>query len=170
MKDLKNYVNKLSNGFDILITTRIDFDDIIYYDAVNDVRKAINLEKPILLHGYNRGLYYYETNKKFYEYYRKNGDKGAFSIFLSLITILNKINTTITIHDMGAHTHVRYNLLRMYKSLGIEKLNYEPSVFDSGAYKYIYIRQKYSVTYNNTKNIMKQKPIQNFNFNQFYGK
>ena len=166
MKDLKNYVNKLSNGFDILITTRIDFDDIIYYDAVNDVRKAINLEKPILLHGYNRGLYYYETNKKFYEYYRKNGDKGAFSIFLSLITILNKINTTITIHDMGAHTHVRYNLLRMYKSLGIEKLNYEPSVFDSGAYKYIYIRQKYSVTYNNTKNIMKQKPIQNFNFKQ----
>lgn len=170
IKDLKNNLNKLSNGFNILITTRIDYDDIIYYDAVNDVRKAINLKKPILLHGYNRGLYYFESNEKFYENYRKNGTKGALGIFLSLIIVLNKINTTITIHDIGAHTHVRYNLLNKYKSFGLENINYEPSVFDSGSYKYIYIRQNYSVSYNNTKYLLKEKPLKNFNLNQFFGK
>ena len=170
IKDLKKIVEKLSNGYDVLITTRIDYDDIIYYDAVNDIRKSINTEKPILLHGYNRGLYYFESNGKFYENYRRNGEKGALGLFLSLIVFLNKINTTITIYDIGAHTHVRYNLIKMYKSLGIKELNYEPSVFDSGAYKYIYIRQKYSVSYNNTRDIMKKKPILNINFNKFYRK
>ena len=53
-KDIKNYVRNLTKGFEVLITTRIDYDDIIYYDAVNDVRKAININKPILIYGYNR--------------------------------------------------------------------------------------------------------------------
>ena len=170
LKDLKNYVNKLSYGFDILITTRIDYDDIIYYDAVNDIRKAINLKKPILLHGYNRGIYYFESNNKFYENYRKNETNGALGLFLSLIVVLNKINTTITIYEIGAHTHVRYNLLKKYKHFGLKKLNYEQSVFDSGSYKYIYIRQNYSISYNITKDLMNQMPLKNFNFNQFFGK
>ena len=34
----------------ILITSRIDYDDRIYYDAVNDVRKAVNIHKPILFY------------------------------------------------------------------------------------------------------------------------
>ena len=54
--DVKHFVRNITKGFDVLITTRIDFDDIIYYDAVNDVRKAINMNKPIVLYGYNRGI------------------------------------------------------------------------------------------------------------------
>ena len=46
-KDFKNYVRNKSKGYDVLITTGIDYDDIIYYDAVNDVRKMINVKKPI---------------------------------------------------------------------------------------------------------------------------
>ena len=42
-KDFKIFIKNISRGCDILITTRIDYDDMIYYDAVNDVRKAINL-------------------------------------------------------------------------------------------------------------------------------
>ena len=42
-KDLKNYVRDSSKGYDILITTRIDYDDRIYYNAVNDARKQIDL-------------------------------------------------------------------------------------------------------------------------------
>ena len=41
-KNLKHYIRKRSKSFDILITTRIDYDDRIYYDAVNDVRKLKN--------------------------------------------------------------------------------------------------------------------------------
>ena len=43
----KAYIRNISKGYHILITTRIDYDDQIYYDAVNDVRKAININKPI---------------------------------------------------------------------------------------------------------------------------
>ena len=46
-KDFKNYVRNKSKGYDVLITTGIDYDNIIYYDAVNDVRKMINVKKPI---------------------------------------------------------------------------------------------------------------------------
>ena len=110
-KDLKT----LAKGFDVLITTRIDYDDLIYYDAINDVRKAINIDKPVILHGYNSGVYYFESNRKFYDYYRLNND-GALGIFLSLILIINKVNDTYSIYDLGAHTHVRKNILKRYIS------------------------------------------------------
>ena len=34
-KDMKHYLRQASVGFDVLITTRIDYDDVIYYDGVN---------------------------------------------------------------------------------------------------------------------------------------
>ena len=46
-KGFKNYVRNKSKGYNVLITTGIDYDHIIYYNAVNDVRKMINVKKPI---------------------------------------------------------------------------------------------------------------------------
>ena len=69
-KEIKNYVKKISSGFDVLITTRIDYDDRIYYDSVNDVRKAVNINRPMILYGYNRGFYYFEFERKYYELYK----------------------------------------------------------------------------------------------------
>ena len=57
-KDLKEYIRNITKEYNILITTRIDYDDRIYYDAVNDVRKAININKPLILYGYNSGVHY----------------------------------------------------------------------------------------------------------------
>ena len=158
-KDLNNYLKKSSKGFDVLITTRIDYDDKIYYDSVNDVRKAVNLDKPIILHGYNRGVYYYESIGNFYNHYRNN--VGAMSIFLSLITVLKKINTTITIYDIGPHNRVEKYLMKRYKSYGIKELNYNPTVYDSGSYKYVWVRQKFSGSYNDTKNLKNKILINN---------
>ena len=42
-RDLKNVIRNITKGFQVLITTRIDYDDRIYYDAVNDIRKSINI-------------------------------------------------------------------------------------------------------------------------------
>ena len=91
--NVKIFLRNITKGFDILITTRIDYDDRIYYDAVNDVRKEININKPIFLHGYNRGLYFFETDNKYYDYEFKS-KSGAFSVFESLIIDLNKVNDT----------------------------------------------------------------------------
>lgn len=148
-KDFKKYLRNVTNGFDVLITTPIDYDDIIYYDAVNDVRKAININKPMLLYGYNRGLIYFEIEDKYCDFYRTYKNEGVMSIFISLIIVLNKVNNTLTVYDLGDHVKIRKTVLKKYKSYGIKELNYEPAIFDSGAPKFIWVRQKYSGSYQN---------------------
>ena len=85
-KDLKNYIRNKSKNFDILISTRIDYDDRIYYDAVNDVRKAINIKRPMVLYGYNRGLIFYENLNEYYYFdFTSWSKRGVMSIFISLL-------------------------------------------------------------------------------------
>ena len=166
----KNYIKNIAKKFDVLITTRIDYDDRIYYDAINDVRKAINMEKPILLYGYNRGMFYFEEDNKYYNFDYKFKNKGASSIFLSLITILKLVNDTCIINDLGVHTEVKKNLLESFKKFGIRELKYEPAIFDEGEPKFVMVRQKYSGLYNYTKKLQKHLIKFNFNLTQFYGK
>jgi len=171
-KDIKKFLGNITKGFDILITTRIDYDDRIYYDAVNDVRKEINIQRPVILHGYNKGLYYFEFDNNYYDFEFK-GKNGAFSIFESLIIVLNKVNNIFTIFDLGHHHSVRTNLLMNYKSYGIKSLNYEPTIFDNGAPKIIWVRQKYSCLYNRSLSKQFKKLLKinnNFNLSKFYGK
>ena len=166
-KDLRNYIRNTTKGFDVLITTRIDYDDIIYYDAVNDVRKAINIHKPLLLYGYKRGLVYYESDGKYYNFYSiSNG--GCIGLFASLIIFLNKVNDTYTIYDIGNHILIRKIVLTNYKSFGIKNLNYDPAIFDSGDPKFIYVRQAYSLSYNYTHKIRKEIPLNNLNLSLFF--
>ena len=169
-KNIKHYIKNISKGADILITTRIDYDDRIYYDAVNDIRKAINIHKPIILHGYNRGVIYYEVNDEYYEFNRDNKKYDVLSVFVSLIVVLKKVNDSYDIFDLGDHMNIRKKILKYYKSFGINELNYEPSIFDSGEAKFVWVRQKFSGVYQYSikkkKNLKKYK----FNLNKFYGK
>jgi hypothetical protein len=172
-KNIKNYLRNITKGFNILITTRIDYDDRIYYDAVNDVRKQINIKRPMLIHGYNKGIYYFELNNKYYDFDYGNSLTSPFSVFESLIIVLNKVNDTCTIFDFGAHFSVRNNLLMKYKSYGIKRLNYEPAIFDNGDPKFVWVRQKYSGIYNRSINKYFNKMLKvnnNFNLSKFYGK
>ena len=164
-KDIKTYLKNNTKGFDILITTRIDYDDRIYYDAVNDVRKEINIYKPMLLYGYNRGFKYYESINKYVEFNHKN-NIGSWSVFISLITVLNKVNDIYTIYDMGGHLTIKLTLLKNYKSYGIQKLNYDPAIFDNGTPKFVWIQQKYSGSYNATflNKIINKKSFKTINF------
>ena len=168
-KEFKNYIKKVSSGFEVLITTRIDYDDRIYYDAVNDVRKAVNINRPMTLYGYNRGVFYFETEDIYYDTYNNWGNKGANSIFLSLILVLNKVNGTYTIYDLKEHYLTRHILLNNYKSYGIKILNYEPAIFDNGDPKFVKVKQNYSGTFNSNLN-KKRLKINKFNLNKFYGK
>ena len=168
--NFKNVVRNITKGFEVLISSRIDYDDQIYYDAVNDVRKAINLNKPIFLYGYHRGVYYYEAFNKYYEFYKNYNNQGALGIFISLIVILNKVNDTFIINDLGVHTAVKRNLLKKYKKYGIKEINYEPANFDSGSEKFVYVRQQYSNDYNRSIMIKKNLKEYKFNLNKFYGK
>ena len=169
-KDIKNYIRNRIKGYDVLITSRIDYDDRIYYDAVNDVRKAININKPLVLYGYNSGVHYYEFNNKYYEFNISYKNDGVMSIFISLITILNKVNDSYIIYDMGTHIRVRNKIINSYKSFGIKELNYEPAIFDSGLSKFVWVRQKYSGLYNFSQRIENKLKEYKFNISKFYGK
>ena len=164
-------MRNISKGFNVLITTSIDYDDRIYYDAVNDVRKAININKPMFLYGYKRGVYYFEFDGKYYDFDHDYNNIGAINIFLSLITILNKVNDSYTIYDLGDHRSIRKILLEKYKSYGIKELNYEPAKFDTGDPKFVYVRQNFSCSkrLEQIKYIQKMAKINNFNLNKFYG-
>ena len=80
-----------------MITTRIDYDDRIYYEEVNDVRKSVNINKPIILHGYNSGLSYYELSNKYYWFNHNYKNEGLGAFFSSLIIHLNKVKNIYTI-------------------------------------------------------------------------
>ena len=169
-RDLKSYIKNKSKGYDVLITSRIDYDDRIYYDAVNDVRKEINLNKPMMIFGYDKGVYYYEIDNKYYEFYSTYKNLGCMSIFASLITILNKINDTYNIYDLGSHVRLKKVLLQKYQKFGIKSLNYEPAVFDSGTAKFVWVRQNYSGDFNFSENKKKHLKENEFDLNKFYGK
>ena len=139
-------------------------------NTVNDVRKAIDLNKPMMLYGYDKGAHYYEIDNKYYEFYLTYENKGCMSVFVSLIIILNKTNDTYNIYDLGTHVRVRKRLIDNYQQYGIKNLNYEPAVFDSGTAKFVWVRQNYSgdLQYSeNIKNILKEYK---FDLNKFYGK
>lgn len=169
-KTIKSYVRNITKGFDVLISTRIDYDDRIYYDAINDVRKAINFYKPMILYGYNRGVHYYESDGKYYDFYSNYNNEGVMSIFISLIININQVNDTYIVYDIGRHPVIKKSLLEKYKSFGIKELNYEPAIFDSGDPKFVWVRQNYSGLYIYSNRIKKRLKAYNFNLTKFYGK
>ena len=92
------------------------------------------------------------------------------SIFISLITVLNKVNDSYIISDIGTHIWVRKKIFESYKSFGIKELNYEPAIFDTGEVKFVWVRQKYSGIYTFSKDIEKNLKLYKFNLSKFYGK
>lgn len=166
-KDMKNFIKNITKNIDILITTRIDYDDRIYYDAVNDVRKVVNISKPIFLYGYDRGFYYFEKYNIYTKFFKKWKNEGAIGIFESLIILISKVNDVYTIYDMGDHRKIKKKLLVNYKKYGLKKLDYEPAIFETNAPKFVYVRQSYSRSfiYNGKPN---GKAVY-FDLNKFYG-
>lgn len=168
-KYIKNYIRNITKSNDILITTRIDYDDRIYYDAVNDVRKSININKPMIVYGYNSGVHFYENENKYYEFYKNYNNKGVMSIFISLIIVLNKVNDIYTVYDLGGHTKIRNTILKSFKLYGINELNYEPAIFDSGEAKFVWVRHNFSGTLNYSWRVKRHLKAYSFNLTNFYG-
>ena len=52
----------------------------------------------------------------------------------------------------------------------MKNLSYEPAIFDSGAAKFVYVRQRLSHSYNGTMQYLKSAKIYNFNLSNLFGK
>lgn len=165
-KDYKNFIRNITKNVDVLITTRIDYDDRIYWNAVNDVRKAVNKSKPIFLYGYDKGFFYFEELDIYTKFFIKYKNEGSMSIFQSLIIFMNKVNDLYTIYDIQSHTKARKYILENYKKLGLQKLDYDPAYFEVDIPKFVWVRQNYSGSLK-IFNKPKSKPIY-FNLGKFY--
>ena len=164
-KDHKNFIRNITKNIDFLITTRIDYDNRIYWNAVNDVRKAVNISKPIFLYGYNKGFFYFEEFDAYIDYYKNYNNEGTTSIFQSLIIFMNKVNDSYTIYDMGEHTKVRKNLLNNYKKYGLEKLDYEPAIIEMDIPKFVLVKLRYFCVLKLFKKLKRKY----FSLDKFYG-
>jgi len=88
--ELRKFMLDNINGYDYLITSRMDHDDLIYNGAVEEIQSKCNNSIPFYYNGYDKLITMvnndYLNTFKFYPNY--NGE-GAINIFQSVILNLN---------------------------------------------------------------------------------
>ena len=81
--ELTSLIINATNEYDFVITTRMDFDDFVFKDAVADTQAKVDECDSVLSYGYNNGYDYISTTHELYSILRV-GD-GHKSVFQSLI-------------------------------------------------------------------------------------
>jgi hypothetical protein len=141
--ELSNIIKPLYDECDFLITSRIDDDDMIYFNAVDDVQKIINENTTIKIYGYQNGCTMIDGSNELYSF-KKTTNSGMIAILLSLIINTKKVNP-LTIYGLGNHTKIKNKILENYSKFGIDKLPtdfWHPNLTINPAW--IYVRHKKS--------------------------
>lgn len=147
-KDLDVFLNTYKDKTDLLITSRLDYDDNIHKSVVDDIQKyAIENFDKITIYGLNLGstikdgeFIAYEKNIPKYE-----GNQGFFSIMETLILPSNMCESYFSIYKLGNHTNVIPYLKENAELLGIQKLNNDFFHKDtSNEIKYLWVRHDMS--------------------------
>lgn len=120
-KEMKSYIYNNSKNFDYLITTRIDHDDLIYKDAVEEIQNKCNKNIPLYYNGYDKLITMIGNDiKNCYKFYPDYHGWGSMSIFQSLIVNKIKINKSYNIYDLGNHTKNKIKFINLYKENNLE--------------------------------------------------
>ena len=147
-KNLDGFLNTYKDKTDLLITSRLDYDDNIHKSVVDDIQRyAIENFDKITIYGLNLG----STIKdgEFTAYKRDipkyEGNQGYFSIMETLILPSNMCESYFSIYKLGNHTNVIPYLRENAESLGIQKLNNDFFHKDtSDEIKYLWVRHDMS--------------------------
>ena len=114
-----------ANGYDWIILTRMDYDDLVKNTAVEEIQDIVakNNNYDIICSGYNTG--YIMHNETFYRFEETSyHNDGYFSIFESVCT---NLNSTAKIKSIYSYTHTKLkNEIREYaKANGLKCMIYE---------------------------------------------
>lgn len=90
------YVRAAAAESENLIVTRIDYDDLVWNGAVEDVQKRIGIA-PLYIYGYNRGYAWKEGDASIMVFYQEYKKRGHMSIFQSAI-IKTSVSEVVGIH------------------------------------------------------------------------
>lgn len=64
------------------------------------------------------------------------------SVFVNLISVLNKVNNSYIVYYFGYHNPIIKTLLNSYESFGVNNHNHEPAILDNGD-KFVLIKINY---------------------------
>lgn len=148
------------DDYDFVITTKIDFDDFIFKDAVADTQNKINQCDTLFAYGYNRG-YEYIYGELYPFCYTWNGE-GHHSIFQSLIlssSFAKKI-PCLLVYDFW------HNRIIPQLKVFLEKYNVNFSenmvLLNTSTNAFIYFRHDFSTEHKKSKKVKLHIPEKKF--------
>lgn len=119
--DQAEYFKTFYNDYDYIVETRIDFDDFVFKDAIQDTYKQIDENTKIKMYGYCSGYTFWDKKKEFYDFYHEVKGIGHWSIFPSLIisTDFIKDKTNVDVYSFN-HGRSKENLKSWCEKNGVK--------------------------------------------------
>ena len=135
-------IKEATTEYDFVITSRMDFDDFIYKDAVSDIQNKISECEDILVYGYCSGYTY--IWEELYPDYNLCDGIGHLAILQSVIL---KSSSAKKFHFISAYSFDHAKFKRKMKEL-LEKcgVEFSESMFqqNTSTIAYIYFRHEFS--------------------------
>lgn len=104
-----NFCKEQAKGYDWLILTRMDYDDLVKNTAAEEIQSMVkkNSNYDLFCYGYNTGYTLNLKNKNLYNFEKSSYYKsGYFSIFESLCMNLKTVKNPINVYSCQ-HTHLK---------------------------------------------------------------
>ena len=139
---IKSLVQDAYNNYDFVIQSRMDFDDFIYKDAVEDTQNKIAECENVLSYGYCKGYMYF--NGDLYSRLALFNEIGHIGIFQSLIMKSSFAkNLPFASAYLGGHHKIKLALKSFLEKNGVE---FSENMFqqNTSTNAYIYYRHEFS--------------------------
>jgi len=119
--ELRNFILSNIKKFDYLITSRMDHDDLIYNDAVNEIQLKCNENIPFYYNGYDKLITMINNDYlNTYKFYPNYNGIGSINIFQSVILNLNYSKQIKYNIFSLSHTKGKPQLMNWYKDNNLE--------------------------------------------------
>lgn len=146
-KDLNKFIYNFYDN-DFIITTRLDYDDFVHKNCVQDVQLAALDTNYLKLYGLNNGCTM-DNNEIPYFFHPKyiSIKHDFFSCFETLIVNTKNYKRPINIYHLGNHTKVCEYLIDNYKKFGLDDITQIQTQLDKDEKtKYIWYRHENAVS------------------------
>ena len=140
--DIELLVKDISDEYDYIITSRMDFDDFIYKDAIAVAQSKINECDTILAHGYCRGYIY--RHGELYKFFHMCKGTGFVAVLMSLI-IKSSFAKNLPFVSIYSFRHGRFKT-KMERFLKKNHVKFSENMFqaDLSTRAFIYFRHEAS--------------------------
>ena len=153
VSDLRDYVYGFYKNHDRVITSRIDLDDFISHNVIEELQKYSEGVQKICLYGFKDGFTMQMNNDGRHLYYMKPSsyakkEIGYLAILLSLIVNTSSIKVPCTILDTKDHTDCITFLKQNPQKFGLDVIDFKHYHYvnyaENQTYTYIYYRHNKS--------------------------